>query len=107
MERKLTGPAGIILTLVAFATSAYHIYTGFFGQPEAYLHRVLHVTLMIVITFRPDDGKLPWYDVVIIGLWLVTMGYLFYEYEWIIQHIGYTEDFAPFQFVLAFGGGWR
>lgn len=110
MERKLTGPAGIILTLVAFATSAYHIYTGFFGQPEAYLHRVLHVTLMIVITFlsfpafrRPDDGKLPWYDVVIIGLWLVTMGYLFYEYEWIIQHIGYTEDFAPFQFVLAFG----
>ena len=110
MERKLTGPAGIILTLVAFATSAYHIYTGFFGQPEAYLHRVLHVTLMILITLmsfpafrRPDDGKLPWYDVVIIGLWLVTMGYLFYEYEWIIQHIGYTEDFAPFQFVLAFG----
>ena len=110
MERKLTGPAGIILTLVAFATSAYHIYTGFFGQPEAYLHRVLHVTLMVVITFlsfpafrRPDDGKLPWYDTVIIGLWLVCMGYLFYEYEWIIQHIGYTEDFAFFQFVLAFG----
>ena len=31
------------------------------------------------------------------------MGYLFYEYDWIIEHIGYTEDFAPFQFVLAFG----
>lgn len=110
MERKLTGVAGIVLTLVAFATSAYHIYTGFFGQPEAYLHRVLHVTLMIVITFlsfpafrRPDDGKLPWYDTVIIGLWLVCMGYLFYEYEWIIQHIGYTEDFTFFQCVLAFG----
>ena len=110
MQRNLTGLPGIILTLVAFATSAYHIYTGFFGQPEAYLHRVLHVMLMILITFlsfpafrRPDDGKLPWYDAVIIALWLVCMGYLFYEYEWIIQHIGYTEDFAFFQFVLAFG----
>ena len=110
MQRNLTGVAGIILSLVAFGTSAYHIYTGFFGQPEAYLHRVIHVTLMMLITFmsysafsRADDGKVPWYDVVVIGLWFVTMGYLFYEYDWIIEHIGYTEEFAPFQVILAFG----
>ena len=110
MQRNLTGVAGIILSLVAFGTSAYHIYTGFFGQPEAYLHRVIHVTLMMLITFmsysafsRADDGKVPWYDVVVIGLWFVTMGYLFYEYDWIIEHIGYTEEFAPFQLILAFG----
>ena len=85
MQRNLTGIAGIILSLVAFAASTYHLYTGFFGQPEAYLHRVIHVTLMMFITFmsysafsRADDGKVPWYDVVIvIGLWFVTMGYTF------------------------------
>ena len=110
MQRNLTGIAGIILSLVAFAASTYHLYTGFFGQPEAYLHRVIHVTLMMFITFmsysafsRADDGKVPWYDVVIVFLWLVTMGYTIYEYDWIIEHIGYTEDFPLFQLVLAFG----
>lgn len=110
MHRNLTGLAGIVLSLAAFTVSFYHLYTGFFGQPEAYLHRVIHVTLMIFITFmsysafsRADDGKLPWYDLVLIFLWLVTMGYTFYEYDWIVEHIGYTEDFALYQLVLAFG----
>ena len=110
MQRNLTGLAGIILSLAAFAASAYHLYTGFFGQPEAYLHRVLHVTLMIFITLmsysafnRADDGKLRWYEVVIIFLWLATMGYLFYEYDWIIEHIGYTEDFSLLPMIMGFG----
>ena len=111
MQRNLAGIGGIILSLVAFGTSIYHLYTGFFGQPEAYFHRVIHVTLMILITLlsyaafkRPNDGKLPWYDMVVILGWLVSMGYLFYEYEWIVNHIGHVETFAYWQIALAFGG---
>lgn len=111
MQRRLAGIAGIILSLVAFGTSIYHLYTGFFGQPEAYFHRVLHVTLLLLITFlsfsafkRPDDGKLPWYDMLVIVGWLLSMGYLFYEYEWIVNHIGHVETFAGWQIALAFGG---
>ena len=111
MQRRLAGIAGIILSLVAFGTSIYHLYTGFFGQPEAYFHRVLHVTLLLLITFlsfsafkRPDDGKLPWYDMLVVVGWLLSMGYLFYEYEWIVNHIGHVETFAGWQIALAFGG---
>ena len=111
MQRNLAGIGGIILSLVAFGTSIYHLYTGFFGQPEAYFHRVIHVTLMILITLlsyaafkRPNDGKLPWYDMVVILGWLLSMGYLFYEYEWIVNHIGHVETFAYWQIALAFGG---
>jgi len=111
MHRKLVGISGIILSLVAFTASIYHLYTGFFGQPEAYFHRVIHVTLMIWITLMgyaafkaPADGKLPWYDIVIMLGWLGSMGYLFYDYDWIIEHIGYTETFETYQVVLAFTG---
>ncbi len=111
MNRRLAGTAGIILSLVAFGTSVYHLYTGFFGQPEAYLHRVIHVTLMILITLlsynafkRPDDGKLPWYDGLLIVGWLMSMGYLFYDYEWIVEHIGHIETFSVWQITLAFVG---
>ncbi len=111
MQRNLAGIGGIILSLVAFGTSIYHLYTGFFGQPEAYFHRVIHVTLMILITLlsyaafkRPNDGKLPWYDMMVILGWLLSMGYLFYEYEWIVNHIGHVETFAYWQIALAFGG---
>lgn len=111
MQRRLTGIPGIVLSLVALAASLYHLYTGFFGQPEAYLHRVIHVTLLIWITLmsyaafkRPDDGKLPWYDGLVVLGWLLSMGYIFYEYDWIVEHIGHTETFAPYQIVLAFGG---
>ena len=111
MQRNLAGVAGIILSLVAFGTSIYHLYTGFFGQPEAYFHRVIHVTLLLLITFlsfaafkRPNDGKLPWYDLLVVVGWLLSMGYLFYEYEWIVNHIGHVETFAYWQIALAFGG---
>ena len=111
MQRNLAGIFGIILSLVAFGTSIYHLYTGFFGQPEAYFHRVIHVTLLLLITFlsfaafkRPDDGKLPWYDMLVVVGWLLSMGYLFYEYEWIVNHIGHVETFAGWQIALAFGG---
>ena len=111
MQRRLTGIPGLVLSLVALAASLYHLYTGFFGQPEAYLHRVIHVTLMIWITLmsyaafkRPDDGRLPWYDTLVVLGWLLSMGYIFYEYDWIVEHIGHTETFASYQIILAFGG---
>lgn len=111
MQRKLVGVSGIIVSLVAFTASVYHLYTGFFGQPEAYLHRVIHVTLMIWITLMiyaafkaPANGKMPWYDILIVLGWLTSMGYLFYEYDWIVEHIGHTETFATYQIILAFGG---
>lgn len=39
----------------------YHLYTGYFGQPEAHLHRSIHLTIVFVMVFvmYPLDRK-PW-----------------------------------------------
>jgi TRAP transporter 4TM/12TM fusion protein len=109
MRRELKKPAAMLLSAVAVAASLYHIYTGFFGQPEAYLHRVIHVTFLIWITLmatpateRSISTRMPWYDVLILMGWMTSMGYLFYHYDWIIEHIGHTETFATYQIALAF-----
>ena len=109
MLRQLKGPAGLLLSSIAVICSLYHLYTGFFGIPEAYLHRVTHVTFLIALSLmcypargdRPTEN-LPWYDVLFLIGWMVSMGYIYYHYDRIIDHIGYTESFTVFEKVLAF-----
>ncbi|MFQ5692032.1 MAG: TRAP transporter permease, partial [Nitrospinota bacterium] len=110
MQRELKGPAWAALSVIAVASSLYHIWTGFFGQPEAYLHRVIHVTFMFSIslmTYAAVRGRatdrFPWYDVLILLFWLTSMGYIFYHYDWIVEHIGHTETFTVYEKILAFG----
>ncbi len=110
MQRQLKGPAWVLLSVIAATCSLYHIWTGFFGQPEAYLHRVIHVTFMMTISLMTysavssrTTGKIPWYDKLILFFWLSSMGYIFYQYDWIIEHIGHTETFSASELVLAYG----
>ncbi|MFQ5851255.1 MAG: TRAP transporter permease [Candidatus Binatia bacterium] len=110
MQRQLKGPAWTLVSLIAASSSLYHIWTGFFGQPEAYFHRVVHVTFMMAISLMTHSAvkgqaadKMPWYDVLIFLFWLTSMGYIFYHYDWIIEHIGHTETFALYELILAFG----
>ena len=110
MQRKLEGPAWILLSLIAVASSLYHIWTGFFGQPEAYLHRVIHVSFMFTIALmtyavakKRVSSKLAWYDILLLLFWWTSMGYIFYHYDWIIEHIGHVDTFAVYEKILAFG----
>jgi TRAP transporter 4TM/12TM fusion protein len=56
---------GFVLSLLflvsASVFSVYHLYTGYFGQPEAHLHRSIHLTIVFVMVFimYPLDKK-PW-----------------------------------------------
>ncbi len=110
MQRTLKGPAWILLSIIAASCSGYHIWTGIFGQPEAYLYRVIHLSFMFTISLMmyaatkgAKTDTIPWYDVLILLFWLVSMGYIFYNYDWIVEHIGYTETFSVGQMILAFG----
>ena len=110
MRRTLRGPVWILLSIIAAGSSGYHIWTGIFGQPEAYLHRVIHLSFMFTIALMmytavkgAKTDKIPWYDVLILLFWFVSMGYIFYHYDWIVEHIGYTETFSIGQMIVAFG----
>jgi len=110
MQRQLKGRAWIALSLIAAGSSIYHIWTGVFGQPEAYLHRVIHVTFMFSLSLMAypvlknrDTDRFPWYDGLILLFWLTSMGYIFYHYEWISEHIGHVDTFSVYEKILAFG----
>ncbi|MCJ7594735.1 MAG: TRAP transporter fused permease subunit [Desulfobacterales bacterium] len=62
-QRRLSFPfiMGCFFLLCAVFFCLYHLYTGYFGQPEAHLHRSIHLTLIFVMVFimHPVDKK-PW-----------------------------------------------
>ncbi|MBW2055938.1 MAG: TRAP transporter fused permease subunit [Deltaproteobacteria bacterium] len=51
----------VLFLVSAVFFSVYHLYTGYFGQPEAHLHRSIHLTVVFVMVFimYPIDRK-PW-----------------------------------------------
>lgn len=71
--------------------SAYHLYTGYFGAPEALLHRAVHLLFTLTLIFilfpfsKKEWGKrFRWTDGLLVLLTLVSIGYLFVNYEYII-----------------------
>ncbi len=93
---------------VAVSTSLYHIYTGFFGAPELFFFRIVHLSLMVAITLlyyplRADSktpGPLLFLDYGLLGLWIAAMGYLFIFYKPIINRMYYIEPLTIWQFIF-------
>ena len=39
------------VAVIGIAMSVYHLYTGYFGAPEAFLHRSIHLLFTMVLIF--------------------------------------------------------
>jgi TRAP-type uncharacterized transport system fused permease subunit len=68
-----------VIVSIAVAMSAYHLYTGYFGAPEALLHRSIHLLFTLVLTFslfplsRKEWGeKFRWTDGVHPSTWFAS-----------------------------------
>ena len=71
--------------------SVYHLYTGYFGAPEALLHRSIHLLFTLILIFflfpfskKDWAKKFRWTDGILILLTLASIGYLFINYEYVI-----------------------
>ncbi len=42
-----------LIAAIAVAMSVYHLYTGYFGAPEAFLHRAIHLLFTMVLDLFP------------------------------------------------------
>ncbi len=80
-----------LIAAIGISMSLYHIYTGAFGAPEAFLHRSIHLLFTMVLIFflfpfskKEGAQKYRWTDAVLILLTLASIGYLFLNYEYII-----------------------
>lgn len=85
---------GTFFLLNATAFSLYHLYTGYFGQPEAHLHRSIHLTLVFVMVFvmypldkKPWNGAIRWTRFIDLLLILLAIGV---ELYYLMDIEGYT-----------------
>jgi TRAP transporter 4TM/12TM fusion protein len=93
-SRFITG----LISIVATAMSCYHLYTGYFGVPETYIHRSIHLlfTLTLIFLLLPVSGKdwgkkFRWADGLLILLTLLCFGHLFVNYDYVITRYPYVH----------------
>jgi TRAP transporter 4TM/12TM fusion protein len=89
------------ITVIAVAMSLYHLYTGYFGPPEALLHRAFHLLFTLVLIFsihsftgKPWGRKIRWTDLVLILLSVVSVGYLFVNYDYVVTRYPYVHPLS-------------
>jgi TRAP transporter 4TM/12TM fusion protein len=90
-----------LIAIIAVAMSAYHLYTGYFGAPEALLHRSTHLFFVLILIFflfplsTKEWGKrFRWTDGILILLTLASIGYLFVNYEYVITRYAYVHPLS-------------
>jgi len=83
---------------VAVAMSAYHIYAIVWAPPEALIFRGVHLLFAMALVFffirwRPGGGEQPTLlDWILIALSAATIGYLFVNYDYLVNRIIYIDD---------------
>ncbi len=96
-----------VIVFIAVAMSAYHLYTGYMGAPEALLHRATHLFFVLILIFSlfPISGKawgkrFRWTDWILILLTLASIGYLFVNYEYVITRYAYVHPLSSADMVF-------
>lgn len=87
---------------VAVCMSLFHLYTGFFGTLEAMQQRSLHLIFSLLLFFMSNPSKkadrgLPWFDLILIGLVILSGGYIFVLHG-ILE--GITAGMSNYEIVL-------
>ena len=104
MERAIRWSAGGI----AIAMSLYHMWFAASAPPEAMIFRGTHLlfALVLVFLFVPAGGRegprrLLWLDLALIVASAVAIGYIFANYQYIVNRIIYIDDLTTWDKVMA------
>ena len=95
------------MALIATLMSLYHLYAAAFGAPEAMMHRSIHLGFTLILVFlvtltsESEKRKTKFYsDVVLLILTLLSLGYIFLNYEYIVTRYPYVDSLTPWDFVM-------
>jgi len=84
-----------LIYYVTIGIALYHLITSFIGYPATHLHRSLHVSMMLFMTFflYPFSNKaprktIPWYDIVLALLSVAVAVYVWVDYINFINRMG-------------------
>lgn len=96
-----------IVMAIAILMSAYHLYAGAFGTPEAMMHRSIHLSFTLVLIFlvsmtsgeKQTRGKIC-LDLVLLFFTILSLGYLFLNYEYVVTRYPYVQALTTWDFVM-------
>jgi TRAP transporter 4TM/12TM fusion protein len=91
--RKLAGYAGLVVGAVAVSMSVYHVYarlTVYAPDQQALLYITLAFSLVLSFLLWPRSkgatpDRVPWSDLILAGLSLACMGYMFVNYNYVVN----------------------
>ncbi len=99
--RELRGWLGALVRWVALAMSAYHIYAGAFGRPEALFFRGVHLAFALALIFLwlparqgSPRGRASAGDWAVLALSLTAIGYLFWNYDYVTTRYIWVDPLA-------------
>jgi TRAP transporter 4TM/12TM fusion protein len=87
-----------IITVVAVAMSAFHLYVAFVGPPDAYVMRGSHLAFALVLAYlmypgrRGNADQVGWFDVLLVVAAAVTAMYPAANLSYIQNRIYYVDD---------------
>jgi len=106
MKTENTPTIARIASVIAIAMSAYHLYTGLFGAPEAQLHRSIHILFALVLIFllyptSRTGGRLSrGVDFTFLAISLISIFYIFINYEYFMTRYPYVHPLSGADMVL-------
>jgi TRAP transporter 4TM/12TM fusion protein len=92
---------------IAVLMSAYHLYAGAFGAPEAMMHRTIHLIFTLVLIFlvgmtsgyKQTKGKIC-LDLFLLLLTFLSLGYIFLNYDYIVTRYPYVHPVNTWDFMM-------
>ena len=110
--RKLTGYAGLVVGVVAVAMSVYHVYarlTVYAPDQQALLYITLAFSLVLSFLMWPRrkgaaPDRVPWSDLALAGLSLACIGYMFVNYDYIVNRFATADALSPMDMAVGITG---
>jgi TRAP transporter 4TM/12TM fusion protein len=101
--RKLAGFAGLVVGVVAVVMSVYHVYarlTTYAPDQQALLFITLAFSLVLSFLLWPfrtaaAPDRVPWSDLALAALSLACVGYMFVNYEYIVNRFPTAHPLSP------------
>lgn len=106
LDEKLRTTGLYFISLVAIATTLFHLYTGAFGIFTGHIQRSTHVFLLTALTFGiiPFGGSRKWrfriVDIILIMLSFLSMAYVSIEFDRIISRTLWVDPVPFFDWII-------
>src|SRR3546814_696789 len=95
-----------LITVVGLTMTLYHLYTAWFGAPDALSFRAVHVAFALVLAFlivpgrggeTDDPGVL---QLILAGLSVIACGYLLWAQDYVDNRMIYVDDLVTADWIL-------